>query len=467
MSQSYIKGPVCGTNNCPSRLYRVIDGTKVCQYGHVIEGDVQIDNEDDAADLVITKRLDFRFNEADGTLIAKGPKTKKLKSNLRLAGNEGKELYVKVLQNLLRAQIREVVKHCFNNDRLVLRQIENVVKVNWINVLDSYLSKDSISNHENKFQVQPSTKLPNIVDTIFCIYFSTIELNYSPIYINDLMELIATNKIPSVNTYGFLDQDLLRRLPSECLELLVFPEFSDYWLETNGRKFLTRIPTITKNFNYYYPLVFRILSEELLLPNAVELFVLIDKLVTKLEFTFVYQEKVPELIIIGFIIFAIKIHFTYLNNKINYQTWFDVLKEDDQKHHDYRQFMRRPQFESDYDLVSWGDDKIEQYLQFLNDSMIKNEVRGNSNDSKVIMKDRLERIFETEEFNHSNDNDSYDINEMLKYYAKPNKIKVRDIYIIEDFLFTRFSHNWFVRKPTIFKYYNIVELLVKNYLERK
>lgn len=63
---TFIRGPICGTDNCPSRLWRIIDGRRTCQYGHVMEGDVEFnDDEDDLNGLgagVITRRLNLTTN---------------------------------------------------------------------------------------------------------------------------------------------------------------------------------------------------------------------------------------------------------------------------------------------------------------------------------------------------------------------------------------------------------------------
>ena len=57
---TYIRGPVCGVSNCPSRLWRIIDGRRTCQYGHVMEGDVEFNNEEDEVNAgVVTRRLNL------------------------------------------------------------------------------------------------------------------------------------------------------------------------------------------------------------------------------------------------------------------------------------------------------------------------------------------------------------------------------------------------------------------------
>lgn len=61
---TYIRGPVCGVDNCPSRLWRVINGRRTCQYGHVMEGDVEFNDDDDNVNVMstMTRRMNLTTN---------------------------------------------------------------------------------------------------------------------------------------------------------------------------------------------------------------------------------------------------------------------------------------------------------------------------------------------------------------------------------------------------------------------
>lgn len=73
---TFIRGPVCGTDNCPSRLWRIIDGRRTCRYGHVMDGDIEFNNDEDdvggnamagvASSGVVTRRLNLTTNAVGG-----------------------------------------------------------------------------------------------------------------------------------------------------------------------------------------------------------------------------------------------------------------------------------------------------------------------------------------------------------------------------------------------------------------
>ncbi|CAH6722151.1 RNA polymerase I-specific transcription initiation factor Rrn7p [[Candida] jaroonii] len=459
MSQSYIKGPVCGTNNCPSRLYRVVDGLKICQFGHVLEGDIQI-NDDEDGEVVVTKKLDLRISET-GELVAKRKKREKAHV-ARLTGNIGKEFYLKILQKILQSQLQSVILFLneeFQTSDDFTNTLKTVVKLNWIKLLEFHLSEDSMGDGEN-FQIKSNTKLPNINDTILTIYYSIVQLNYVPLYFDDLIEMIGTNVLPSHDTYHLLTPEELARIPFDYYTNIKFAGLSEAWIISHYLKFASKISLSRPKYNYYIPFLLKT-TMSLLLPNSIEIFVLTNSLVSKMDFTLEF----PELMLVSSVIFMIKIYFIYLSPQINYQTWLNNLKTKTFESNEVYQFMNKTNYEDINQLVRYDDKKIQSYLEYLNKKVFTKNL-GSS-----IMQDRLKLIFNLDDVDDNdfndididNDNENNDKDrEYLDYFKNPPKITQRDIFVIEDFLFGHFSSRFFVSKSFIYKKYLEVEEAVKH-----
>lgn len=458
MSQSYIKGPICGTNNCPSRLYRVVDGLKICQFGHVLEGDIQI-NDDEDGEVVVTKRLNLRVSET-GEIVTRRSKKERVHVS-RLAGNIGKEYYVKILQKILQSQLQSVITFLneeFQTSDDFIQTLKTTVKLNWIKLLEFYLLKDSMGGG-NTFQVKSTTKLPTINDTILTIYFSVVQLNYLPLYLDDLIEMIGTNVIPSHETHHLLTTDELARIPNDYFPNIKFQGVSESWITLHYLKYTLKVNLDNKpKYNYYIPFLLKT-TMLLLLPNSIEIFVLTKSLVPKLNLPLDF----PEIMLVSSIIFMIKVYFIFLSPQINYQTWLNNLKTKTFESNQVYQFMSKTNYEDINLLVNYDDKKIQKYLEYLNKVVFTKSLASS------IMHDRLKVIFDydnvnDDEFNDiDNDNENNDKDEEYsKYFKDPPKISHKDIFVIEDFLLDHFSNRFFVSKKFIYKTYLEVEKAVKE-----
>ena len=114
---TYIKGPICGVDNCRSRLWRIIDGRRTCQYGHVMEGDVEFnDDEDDVNAMgVVTRRLNLTTN-ATGNFQSSLSLSQSQRSTLgsnkteKIYGKDGRLLFIKCFQYILRKQTEWLIE---------------------------------------------------------------------------------------------------------------------------------------------------------------------------------------------------------------------------------------------------------------------------------------------------------------------------------------------------------------------
>lgn len=130
---SYIRGPICGVGNCPSRLWRIIDGRRTCQFGHVMEGDVEFNDEDEDATNagVVTRRLNLTTN-ATGNFQSSFNTSQLQSSQIeeggkKIFGPEARILFIKSLQFTLKRQSRWLVEE-YN----LPQEFDKVIKIIWI-----------------------------------------------------------------------------------------------------------------------------------------------------------------------------------------------------------------------------------------------------------------------------------------------------------------------------------------------
>lgn len=515
MSQQYIRGPVCGTDNCPSRLYRSVDGLKMCQYGHVLEGEIEIndDNEGGLGDGVMTRRLGLKVGELSGKLELRrgrisddkhlGPK--------RLTGNQGKEIHLRALQIILKLQLKHLIKELFPHDEKFAKELLMVVKANWIKTLDSYIAKDN--RDSDTFSVKASTRLPGVLDTVFVLYYSVLKLNFYPLYLTDLIHLIRLDKIPVFNTVRLLPKFYQDRIPIRTRYALQLYRFNEGIFYRKFGVFSKKFPVLLvplKSINYYYPFLLKQFQEVLLLPNSIELFVLTNNLIRKIDYKFNYNHTqspggrglitpckyMPDILVVCFMIITIKIHFIYVNNKIDYKAWLNNLSKLDFNSTDFTMFDCNSSNDLIYDLINWSDEKINNYCNYLNyifipnqSSELSNELsnelliaqlnqsyqvkRSNTNQAAITL-ERLFQIFDYDSIESESNgaNTSFDIPDInlehyLSSYSREDleRTNYKDIFIIENQLFERYCRIFNIDKPSFYSHYQYLELLIKQYLK--
>lgn len=528
MSQQFIRGPVCGIDNCPSRLYRSVDGLKMCQYGHVLEGEIEINDENEGGlgDGVMTRRLGINVNELSGKFEAKEVRQqgKRIRESKRLSGNQGREILLRALQLTLKLQLKCLIKELFPQDESFIKELQMVVKTNWIRVLDNFVGKDNKNNHHS-FILKPTTRLPNVMDLVFILYYSVLKLNYYPIYVSDIVRLVRLNRIPVFNTINLLPKHIQEKLPTRSSRTLQIFRFTEGYFYRRLLRFSRKATLLTvslKSVNYYYPFILKQFQEVLLLPNSIELFMLTTKLISKLEYKFNYnvffdpelKKKLegvhetrkcnPDIVLVCFIIIVVKIHFIYNeDNKIDYKAWLNNMSKLQFNDDDLSIFDSNPSHELIYDLVNWSDEKINNYCNHLNNIFVQsttttspttlngeriNDENGTSTQVPHIMQlgedksnqtgvmlSRLLQIFNYESIqrNSSSTNTSFEvsdinIDEYLSSYneEKIKKITYKDIFIIEDQLFEKYSVMFNINKMSFYTHYMHVESLIQQHLKK-
>lgn len=319
MSQSWVRGPICGVDNCTSRLYRSADGLKICQYGHVMEGNIEI-NDDQDDNYIQTKRLNINLTGLGGDFLnsqtQRANAVSGTKKNKKLYGTAAKELYLQCVQILLQRQLKIVIKLCLEGVEFDIEsEIEPLVKLYWLRTLKSYLIPNTNSNtNKNKNKSNgagdgdslntevnegatvglgqrpdlqlndPNSSLPTTIDLICIIYLSILQLKL-PIYVHDLLFSIKQNDIPYMKCFHLIPKSLLDQLPPYYMGLLEpkkLPLENELYenIQIIGKR--VNFQKVQLSANYYYPLAFKMLSKVLFFPNAPDLFILWTKLCAKI-----------------------------------------------------------------------------------------------------------------------------------------------------------------------------------------
>lgn len=241
---TFIRGPVCGVDNCPSRLWRIIAGRRTCQYGHVMEGDIEFNNDDDdAGGAIITRRLNLTTNalgsfqsslnlsQLDGSdNISQGSRKSK-----KIYGIEADIIYIKSFQYILKKQCTFLIEseHLPTN-------LQNIVKLIWINYLNFLDKNKNVSNNLQSGQITDTDLDHEIPDTqdssnysqnnqkkykklglhlttmIAVLYLSCVHMKI-PFYLCDFIRIIAAANFPYLKASSDLPKIWRDKLPNYYL----------------------------------------------------------------------------------------------------------------------------------------------------------------------------------------------------------------------------------------------------------
>ncbi|CAI4043766.1 Rrn7p SKDI_10G1880 [Saccharomyces kudriavzevii IFO 1802] len=213
---TFIRGPICGADNCPSRLWRIINGRRTCQYGHVMEGDVEFnDDEDDLTGLsagVITRRLNlttnatgsFQSSQLSNSQLLQQQQRRSHKKFKKLIGHDAKLLFLKSFQFILKRQTC-----CLIEDMQFPEEFDHVVKIIWLKILKT-------------INDQPQEELRlrlHMTSTISILYLASTHLSL-PVYTCDYIKWICSAKMPYFQASELLPKAWRTRLPNYYVSIL-------------------------------------------------------------------------------------------------------------------------------------------------------------------------------------------------------------------------------------------------------
>ncbi|KAK6198106.1 uncharacterized protein RJT21DRAFT_254 [Scheffersomyces amazonensis] len=452
---SWRRGPVCGVDNCRSRLYRYNDGLTICQFGHVMEGGIEINDDQDQAQIT-TRRLNLLNVDERGsftsTSMSQSQSSLSRTKDNRLYGHEAKELLYRCFQVLLKKQLENIMRLYFTDS--IREDLELIVKTNWIKVISKEIEHEGNSKFKKLYHL----------DLIAIIYISVLQIRFQPIYTYELLDYIKTNQIPYIRCLHLIPSSLLSKLPNEHLlrlqatSLPLSNEFY-YCIQEMMKRLYNDEKVISIPVNYYYPYAFKLLTQELLLPNAIDLFntfvTLTKKFYNDGQIAIRFNETkskhliyFPEVILSSMIIFIIKLSiiskFKLFPYQINFKNWYKHLT----KYEANNEFLNYSESSNVNDLIEWSDDKIDKYCDWVYEQLIpkknKTYTTHQSNTQELeeekdlpeltTMEKRLFQIFNVEESSGGSGSESEPPSRSSSRSPVPREIQKEETINMNDVL---------------------------------
>ncbi|QLQ81105.1 hypothetical protein HG537_0E04600 [Torulaspora globosa] len=413
---TFIRGPLCGVSNCPSRLWRIIDGRRTCQYGHVMEGDVEFNNDDDdlASAGVVTRRLNLTTG-ATGSFQSsfngsQSHSQQRLTGSKKLHGHQAKLLFIKSFQLVLRAQAKWLIR-----EKNFPNEFEQIVKLIWIRYLQWLANSDpahtEAEDQENEWQddrLERTALQLSMSAAVSMLYMASVHMGL-PVYTADFIRWIAAAELPYYKANSLLPESWKQQLPSTYLRLLDGgkpPTDGRILLKVSQLCFRT---AFTRQFNcklQYEGLILKLILLGTLPPEfyfyTVELIKLVDETdnFTLIEhpkkfFTKYYQWA--ELRVIAY--FLVTVRWTLLCNEEAYPLrWISSLLNRAQRldtSASQDNLLAKIFSSKDHLNVSdWSQDETSTYLQWFKQSFLPLQTeQANTTIDHTIAQRKLHKIF--------------------------------------------------------------------------
>lgn len=437
---------------------------QICQYGHVVEGHIEI-NDDHDENPVTTRRLRIpRQNESQlGRGLGTGASDRAYGANARL-------VYLKCLQALLHFQASRFAL-MFKCDEL---EFKPALKVYWLRLIQAYYG----TNDETK-----TGRIPGALDTVSIIYLSLIQRGKYPVYVSDVLQGIKHSTIPFLKCIHLIPKAYREILPSyyiKSLEPYKLPLCGEMYesILTNAKHIGAECHLDVINLSFYYPLVFKTLSRHLLLPNSPSVsficFCLLDMLSPQLSLTpKTKTSSFPELQIVSFIMMAVKASFLQsvpfsLENYLDILTRYELDSE----------FPLAGNSSDQSDLLDWSVTKTDNYCQWVYENLVPER----KDEELTAMERRLRQIFSLDETfvdtslrpppRGSPNSDKYPSSNVGKYIEAiasassidGNDTKAQAFNALDARLILYLSIHFGVSKKLLQKNYNDLEKTIKKIL---
>lgn len=390
MSQSWIRGPVCGVDNCRSTLYRLNAGRKFCQFGHIMEGSVEFD-DDDGDNYVQTRRLNILLTDTGfGSSASATPSHfDHLPSKVpRRYGHEGRLLHIKCLQSVLCKILPLLMDKAFpridsTKRRAFLRQVAALLRVFWLRYAKSTYSYSRAS----------------VLDLYILIYLAIRRINRYPLYASDLLALLKVNAVPFVNAAALVPQTDLDKM-----SIGLFPFLSPSRVPLRNHLYdriiavADMVDTNRKNWavhlDYFYPAAFRVFVDlRLDACQLLTVFYRVGVRITLGRLQMVYKETglLPEVQFVALLFFVIKLYFVGSPNVPSLQTFLDTLALYEPRLPFVEDLYHAMKME---DVVALDEDSTVQYFQWVYAHLTPEPAKNPAaEDSLPVMKKRLYDIF--------------------------------------------------------------------------
>lgn len=364
----YQRGQVCGVDNCPSRLWKRVDGRNVCQYGHVNEFDIEIDDEDDAfsntaggggAGGGFNKRLlNVQGLTASHLMNSKVDQLSVEKKVQRKYGEDYKLLQVKCFQIILCKNTKFIIEE-LKFTKVNAEYYKTIVKGLWIKLLKMSVDKEL----ENK------SRDYDIGHLVIINYLAMVEMNL-PLSLEDFIRITYKKKFNIERSEYCLPRSLRIQIPISKLSSFHGHLNYDYVANLRRRFCTSYIGSNLQDskLNYFPIMVRKLVQKQLPLEIAILVKNYVDKHNIEFKFTTLlgkYQPHPEEILeeIMG------KMESAYLSisDKEHPKTIIEVREAQ------FTDLRNRITHKTGFvDLLQWTDEQISEYATYYSQNVLPN-----------------------------------------------------------------------------------------------
>lgn len=266
----WIRGAVCGVDNCRLRLYQRTDGRMRCQFGHIVEGLFEFDDEDEFTNPggVMTRRvrhlelLDLGQYTQSQRLQAVAQKSRE---KLEIAARF--PIYLRCLQMLLQRYLRIIIR--LAGIEAQLEAVTACVKRLWIKYARN--TRPPPAAH-----IQTGSWLVTSAECIAIIYVACMLHGAGPVYADDVITWWRNNDIPTLRIaqMGWFDDPALEadRIEWKLLVTSGYPTrglFEKRVVHVVNRALETP-QAVAVSANHYTPYLYRLVARLHLPPQVVD-----------------------------------------------------------------------------------------------------------------------------------------------------------------------------------------------------
>jgi RNA polymerase I-specific transcription initiation factor RRN7 len=443
-----------------------VDGRRICQYGHVNESHVEInDEEDDANGYVITRRLNIPNPSQSMPQASQLSGSQIDEKKRKFYGAKARELFFKSFQAVIRAQVRILIQ-----DQGAPQVLETVVKRLWIEYLS--LGLNTIDGTDTEFSIRETgttgteseqrlrtlRKLPKFIDSLALCYLGCRYLNL-PIYLNDFIVLTTTNRIPYMKASTEIPKTMRQKLPTHMLNSLESRKAPLKGDLCDAVANVAHLLSLEQDLNYE-PLLFKIVNELILPP---EIYTGVKRYIKQHDINFEIPavgkkslsvvRKFPEIKLISIVISVTKLYYLHSQSHgtpYHWSKWIRILSNRDLSTDENRNFNNLLTSlllsdTSEQEIVDWDDSQTEKYLDWFSKRIMQPQLP--SRDDLPVSLRRLYGIFELPEESDylpaGVESSKIKFSDLItETISEPSEVSIDDLNKIETLLCENFIVNF-------------------------